>query len=153
MSAHTTSLLSLYTNQLMGTLVMLCPHLNQTGTSLERCEVQGSASCLVCMVNICSTIQQALRSLHSATQTCPTQGSKSLPVLSQHTCPCTNSRTELIITKLFMCGSTFQDSNDLDVSNRIPIHSAQSCRACKTLVNTNKIHSMILPSVEININI
>ena len=96
------------TNQLIRTFCMLCPHLNQTGISLESCEVQGSASCLVCMVNICSTIQQALRSLHSATQTCPTQGSKSLPVLSQHTCTYTNSRTRLTIMKWFNVAAIFR---------------------------------------------
>jgi hypothetical protein len=52
-----------------------------------------------------------------------------------------------------VCGSTFQDSNDFDVSTRIPILSAQSCTACRTLVDINKIHSTILPSVGINITI
>jgi hypothetical protein len=73
-------------------ITMLFPHLNQNGITLESCEVKGSASCLVCMIHICSTIQQALGGLHSSTETCPAQGSESLPVLPQQTGPCINSR-------------------------------------------------------------
>lgn len=73
-------------------ITMLFSHLNQYGITLESSKVKGSAPCLVCVVHICSTIQQALGSLHSSTKTRPPQGSETLPVLPLQTGPCNNSR-------------------------------------------------------------